>query len=139
MKLLTYLLLVGGIAATPIEVVDQASNATQPAATTSTNTNTTTPQSTNSLATLSSAIPYDEAADKRIEKFGMAIEVMTEVANVVSGLADAFDNTGLKKIMAIAGGPLAIMSIVMIFLPKQPSPEERAIAAALATITKKMD
>jgi len=134
MKLLTYLLLVNGIAAT--QSVDQASNMTQLAATTSTNT--TTPQPANSLANLN-GLPYDEAADKRIEKFGQAIEILNAVADVTAGLADAFDGTGLKQIMACVAGPLAVLSIVMMFLPKQPSPEERAIAAALETITKKME
>jgi len=53
MKLLAYLLLVHGIDATQtiVKIVDQASNATQPSA--ASNANTTTPQSSNSLASLS--------------------------------------------------------------------------------------
>ena len=44
-----------------------------------------------------------------------------------------------KKFMACAGTVFAVLDIVMIFLPKQPSPVERAITAMVETITKKMD
>lgn len=62
MKLQTYLILANVIAATQsiVKIVDQPSNATQLAA--SSNASTTTPQSSNSLASLSGGDPYD--ADK---------------------------------------------------------------------------
>ena len=41
--------------------------------------------------------------------------------------------------MAALGGTLAVLNLVLIFLPKQPSAEERAIADALEVTTKKMD
>jgi hypothetical protein len=45
----------------------------------------------------------------------------------------------MQKIMACAGPVFMVFSIVSIFLPKQPSAEERAIKEALNKITKKMD
>ena len=67
MKLLTYLLLVNGIAATQsvVKIVDQASNATQLAV--ATNASTTTPQSANSLASLS-GLPFDEDKQRHVDK-----------------------------------------------------------------------
>ena len=64
---------------------------------------------------------------------------MQAAADALSTLNDALDSSGLKSVLAMAGGVLFVMNVVMIFLPKQPSAEEKAIANALDVITKKMD
>lgn len=65
--------------------------------------------------------------------------VMSAAADALSTLNDVLESPGLKMMLAAGGGVLFVMNVVMIFLPKQPSPAEKAIAKALDTITKKMD
>ena len=74
MKFLYYLLFAKGIASTQsiVKIVDQASNTTQPFA--STYASTTTPQSANSLASLSAA--FDETKDGHVERTGQARDAM---------------------------------------------------------------
>ena len=69
----------------------------------------------------------------------MYLLFLKESARVALEIASAFNNPAMMKGLAMLGGPLAVLSIAMMFLPKQPSAEEKAIKEALETITKKMD
>ena len=59
---------------------------------------------------------------------------------MLSNFADSFDKfKKYGKLLAGFGGALAVMQIVMIFLPKQPSAEELAVTAAVKQITARME
>ena len=68
-----------------------------------------------------------------------AVEIISGVMDVLSTIRDILDNPAMKMLLAFTGTVFFVVSMVTMFLPEQPSPTEKAIGAALATITKKMD
>lgn len=78
-----------------------------------------------------------------MEQATAILQTTAELAGNIADILDAFESKGkmLKsmKILQFAGPIGGILQCVSVFLPKQPSAEEKAIEAALETITKKMD
>ena len=131
MKLLTYLLLVHGIDATQtiVKIVDQAANATKLSV--ATNASTTTPQSAISLASLSAEDAHDDVTLIR--------DVATNVRLFANTLGDVMSSPVFKGLAAGLGAYCFYFTLVLMFLPKQPSATEKAISAAMDKITDKMD
>ena len=131
MKFLTFLLFAKGIASTQsnVKIVDQASNTKQPFA--STNASTTTPQSAISLASLSAEDAHDDVTLIR--------DVATNVRLFANTLGDVMSSPVFKGLAAGLGAYCFYFTLVLMFLPKQPSATEKAISAAMDKITDKMD
>ena len=89
MKFLYYLLFAKGIASTQsiVKIVDQASNTTQPFA--STYASTTTPQSANSLASLSGT-PADEDTDGYLNRLTQPIDALEVAKDLGDAVLDLF-------------------------------------------------